>query len=59
MLPDAEFIALSRMLYPEIFRSLEHGNDLPWDAFDGTLLFARTFISVEDLNCFPRETTVD
>jgi len=43
MQPNTEFVTTSRMLYPEIFKSLESirwnmADDVPWDTFDGSRL---------------------
>src|SRR5690606_25991237 len=43
MQPDTGFITTSRILYPEIFKSLERirwnmADDIPWHVFDGALL---------------------
>ena len=43
MQPNTEFVTSTRMLYPEIFKSLERirwnmADDVPWDSFDGSQL---------------------
>jgi hypothetical protein len=43
MQPNTEFVTASRMLYPEIFKSLERirwnmADDVPWNSFDGSQL---------------------